>query len=247
MRLMQKGTCGRGRNVPRSAAVELSLQTSNLDLERDGAERFRGGVRDQLDAIANAISSLPHVRGGLRLFGIEALRPLLHECGAVGSIAASLLHGVRPVRAILFDKTESSNWALGWHQDRTIAVAERREVEGFGPWTLKGGMHHVSPPFELLERMITLRVHLDEVPDGNAPLLIARGSHLLGQIPERRIDEVVAGSSIDACLAEAGDVWAYATPILHASRRATRPVRRRVLQVDYSADTLPGGLRWRGI
>jgi hypothetical protein len=37
MRLMQKGTCGRGRNVPRSAAVELSLQASNLDLERDGA------------------------------------------------------------------------------------------------------------------------------------------------------------------------------------------------------------------
>lgn len=45
-------------------------------------------------------------------------------------------------------------------------------------------------------------------------------------------------------LAEAGDVWACATPILHASERAASPVRRRVLQLLYSAEALPGGLAW---
>jgi hypothetical protein len=48
-------------------------------------------------------------------------------------------------------------------------------------------------------------------------------------------------------LAEAGDVWAYSTPILHASERATEPTHRRVLQVDYAVGELPGGLAWLGV
>jgi hypothetical protein len=41
--------------------------------------------------------------------------------------------------------------------------------------------------------------------------------------------------------------WLYATPIVHASLPAGQPRRRRVLQVDYSADVLPHPLAWRGI
>jgi len=47
--------------------------------------------------------------------------------------------------------------------------------------------------------------------------------------------------------AEAGDIWLYATPILHASEAAAEPDRRRVLQVDFSAEELPGGLHWLGV
>jgi hypothetical protein len=32
------------------------------------------------------------------------------------------------------------DWALGWHQDRTIAVMERVEADGLGPWTVKSGL-----------------------------------------------------------------------------------------------------------
>ena len=35
--------------------------------------------------------------------------------------------------------------------------------------------------------------------------------------------------------------------ILHASNAAETPRRRRVLQIDYSADDLPGGLQWLGV
>src|ERR1700678_4381028 len=38
------------------------------------------------------------------------------------------------VRGILFNKTQESNWKVVWHQDLTIAVRERQDVEGFGPW-----------------------------------------------------------------------------------------------------------------
>ena len=151
------------------------------------------------------------------------------------------------MRAVLFDKTAATNWALGWHQDRTVAVTERRDVPGFGPWTAKGGLLHVAPPFEVLSGMVTLRVHLDPVPLTNAPLLVAPGSHRLGRIPQPAVPKVVRRCGTAACVAGKGDVWLYATPILHASDAAEEPARRRVLQVDYAAGELPGGLSWMGI
>src|SRR4030095_8642618 len=68
------------------------------------------------------------------------------------------------------------------HQDRAIAVKQHVPVDGFGTWSVKSGMLHVEPPFELLSGMVTLRVHIDPVPAGNAPLLIAPGSHKLGRV-----------------------------------------------------------------
>ena len=121
------------------------------------------------------------------------------------------------------------------------------EVEGFGPWTVKDGILHVEPPFELLAGMVTLRIHLDAVPKTNAPLLIARGSHKLGRIPVGDISQVVQRCGTYACTADAGDVWLYATPILHASEASAEPARRRVLQVDYAVGNLPGGLEWAGV
>jgi ectoine hydroxylase-related dioxygenase (phytanoyl-CoA dioxygenase family) len=147
----------------------------------------------------------------------------------------------------LFDKASGTNWALGWHQDRTIAVKQRVPVDGFGIWSVKGGMLHVEPPFELLSDMVTLRVHVDPVPASNAPLLIAPGSHKLGRVADDNVREVVRRCGTVACLADPGDVWLYATPILHASEAALAPVRRRVLQVDFSAGQLPGGLEWLGV
>ena len=153
----------------------------------------------------------------------------------------------RAVRAVLFDKNRSLNWALGWHQDRTISVAERRDVPGFDSWTVKQGMIHVEPPFDIIASMVTLRVHFDPVPMNNAPLRIAPGSHRFGRIAEPDIPKIVERCGEAACTAEAGDVWIYRTPILHASDTAAANGRRRVLQVDYAAKELPGGLQWLGL
>jgi hypothetical protein len=49
------------------------------------------------------------------------------------------------VRGILFNKTPDSNWKVVWHQDRSIAVRERRGVPHFGPWSTKAGVLHVQP------------------------------------------------------------------------------------------------------
>jgi hypothetical protein len=110
--------------MPNSASLD------QLDLERDGARL----VRTALDAttrtlVERALAGLPSDQAGVRLFGLEGLRPFLQATGAVGALAApSMGMGMRPVRAILFDKSPKANWPLAWHQDRVVAVRERVEV-----------------------------------------------------------------------------------------------------------------------
>jgi Phytanoyl-CoA dioxygenase (PhyH) len=225
------------------------VRINDLTYSDHGAQLFPAALRrDQLKVLEAALSHLPCDQAGLRLRGVEGLAPFFAAKGAIGCCAASVLgDGTRPVRAILFNKTAEMNWALGWHQDRTIAVRGRVAVDGFGTWSLKSGMLHVEPPFELLSNMVTLRVHIDPVPASNGPLLIAPGSHTLGRIPKTDAWEVALRCGTVTCLAEPGDLWLYATPILHASEAAVAPARRRVLQVDFSVDGLPGGLDWLGI
>ena len=212
-----------------------------MNLEEHGAAHLPGAAAPFLGALEGVLPLA--AQAGIRLHGVIGLADILD---AIGSSAAQL-RGRKPVRAILFDKSEAANWALGWHQDRTVAVDARAAVPGFGPWSVKAGFTHVEPPFALIEHMLTIRIHFDAVPSDNAPLLIAPGSHRLGRIPEREIEIVVDECGSAACLAERGDIWLYATPILHASAAAIEGRRRRVLQVDYTADTLPEPLRWLGI
>lgn len=228
--------------------VALPRDLASLTFKHDGAQQFRGAAAGDLPALRTALAHLPPDHAGVRIYGVDGLRPLVAPDSAVGAIAAAALGTTSwPVRAILFDKTAEMNWSLPWHQDRTICVRRRFEVDGFGPWTIKGGMQHVGPPVELLAGMATLRVHLDDVVADNAPLLIAPGSHVYGRIPLEAITDIVRRCGALACTAEAGDVWLYSTPILHASGVAAYPSRRRVLQLDFAAQSLPGGLEWLGI
>jgi len=220
----------------------------SLRLSEHGAQLFTGAALADLLGLQAAMAQLPPDQAGIRIHGVDALHSFLAPSGSIGATASKALGAAaKPVRAILFDKSAATNWSLAWHQDRTICVREKIEVPGFGPWSIKAGLHHVAPPIALLSRMVTLRVHLDNVSDTNAPLLIAPGSHRRGRVLESSVAKVVAECGILACLAKAGDVWTYSTPILHASEVAADPAHRRVLQVDFSADELPGGLAWLGV
>lgn len=232
----------------RSATIATRCAAS-LTYLADGAQLFGAALsQGEVRTLLGAFAGLPQDRAGLRLTGLAELAPLLAGSGEIGRIAASVI-GPRahPVRAVLFDKSAENNWTLAWHQDRTVVVRERRPTDGYGPWSTKAGLQHVAPPFEVLSGMVTLRVHLDAVGPSNAPLLIAPGSHAAGMTPIADIPSVVARCGTFACLAEPGDVWLYATPILHASDAAAIPARRRVLQVDYAAADLAGGLEWLGV
>ncbi len=220
-----------------------------LNFAQDGAAYFPDVLpADDLAALRHLADRAVGARPGARLRDADVLDTVLATTGPVGALAARLTSSTaRPVRAVMFDKTPEAHWAVAWHQDRTLPVAERVEVEGFGPWSTKDGLLHVAPPFEILARMVTLRVHLDPVDAANAPLRASLGSHRLGRIAAEDAVARAAEYPVIDCLADTGDVWAYATPILHASDRAEPARRRRVLQVDFADFDLPGGLQWIGL
>ncbi|WP_428149343.1 phytanoyl-CoA dioxygenase family protein [Brevundimonas sp.] len=220
-----------------------------LDFGRDGALHF-SGVLSATEAAALAARMEPQITGrpGTRLKVEPGVGAILAADGAVGRIAAGLIgSAAMPVRTLLFDKSPDTNWIVGWHQDRTISVRERHETPGFGPWSTKDGALHVAPPIEVLEGMVTLRLHLDPVDAENAPLIVAMGSHRLGYVAANLAAERAGEGATLICEAEPGDVWAYSTPILHMSARSSGDRRRRVLQIDYAAVPLPDPLEWRGV
>lgn len=219
--------------------------TERSRLDQTGAVMVRGCI--EAKTLAPALTAFAHARPdgpGLRLFSAPtALRGLLEADGVLGAIAASALSSkARPTRLILFDKNAKANWAVPWHQDRTIAVAERREAPGYAIWSKKGGVDHVEPPFKIIERTVSLRLHVDDAGLDNAPLLTLRGSHATGKIAASNASRLARAGEVETHIAAAGDLLVLRTAILHASQRASRPSRRRVLHVDFSDADLPHGL-----
>lgn len=70
----------------------------------------------------------------------------------------------------------------------TIAVRERREAPGFGPWSVKTGIPHAHAPPAVLERMLTVRLHLEKADELNGALRVIPRSHRRGRLSEEQID-----------------------------------------------------------
>lgn len=216
--------------------------------------------RDGFAIIADALSSaridevlavLPqHLetesRGGLRnLFEIPAVPDLARD--PVIRAAAETVLGADcfAVRALLFDKTPSANWKVAWHQDVTIAVAEQRDLPGFGPWSVKAGVVHVQPPREILERMVAVRVHLDPCGAENGPLRVLAGSHQNGKLSPDAIAQYRAQVQELACFVPRGGLLLMRPLLLHASSPAMVSDHRRVIHLEFASGGLAGGLVWR--
>ena len=201
---------------------------------------------EAIDQIRLHFDAINSGRAGSRQFDVpEMIMDLIGPDGALGALATRQAgQTATPVRVLLFDKTPTSNWAVSWHQDRTIAVKQRADVEGYGPWSVKGGVVHVEPPVAILQNMLTLRVFVDDCLEDNGPLEIVAGSHRHGRLPERDLgDAVVGGAAFVAC-GRAGDVLVMKMLAVHSSKRAVSPSHRRVLHIDYATIGLPSPLEW---
>ncbi len=200
-----------------------------LEAVRPGSRLERAG---EVYASRNLLEDLPEIR---RAAEGEALMGLAR--GVLG-------HGAFAVRGLLFDKTPTANWGVPWHQDLTIAIKRRVDAPGFGPWTVKGGVPHVRPPVEVLERMVTIRLHLDDVGSENGPLLVVPGSHRQGRLDVVSSQEWLDGNRARACLVARGGVLMMRPLLLHASSPSNGPSHRRVVHLEYATGGLPFGLEW---
>ena len=222
----------------------MDLINGRFDLNHDGFAILTEVISS---ARANALI------GALDGFGAGyGLRNLLRACPAVAALAEDLKLFVAPVlgegafaaRGLFFDKLPGANWEVGWHQDLSIAVAERIEAPGFGGWSIKRGVPHVQPPVAVLERMLTVRLHLDDCGADNGPLRVLRSSHAHGRLTDEQIERWEQTGEEVGCLVPKCGALLMRPLLLHASRRAEKPRHRRVIHLEYAADPLPHGLRW---
>jgi hypothetical protein len=206
----------------------------------------------ELIAVLDALGPGPAIleRGGRTYAMRDLLRQVPEARALAGSdplraLAATVLGpGAFVVRGLLFDKTPEANWPVPWHQDLTIAVKARSEAPGYGPWTIKGGVPHVRPPIDVLQGMLTLRVHLDDCDATRGPLRVLTGSHRDGRLEAEAIRRWLEVVSPVSCVVPRGGVVVMRPLILHASSPATDPRHRRVLHLEYAAQRLPGGVAW---
>ena len=185
-------------------------------------------------------------RGGLR--DVMSRVPALADVAELPSVRAIVERvlgtGAFVVRSTLFDKTPGANWKVPWHQDVTIAVRERIEAAGYGPWSTKESVTHVQPPTEVLNRIVTVRIHLDPCPRENGALRVKPRTHHLGRIDQNRAMEYVSGTEPVCCEAVSGAALVMRPLLLHASSPSELPTHRRVLHFDFAVGDLDNGLEW---
>ena len=183
-------------------------------------------------AIRNLLQVVPEVR---QLVESATVRALVEPVLCPAAFAA---------RGLFFDKTPEANWKVPWHQDLTIAVRSRIEAPGFGPWSVKSGVHHVQPPTEILEPMVTVRLNLDDCTEQNGPLRVLPESHRFGKLTPGAIRELRDRTSAVSCVAKRGGALLMRPLLLHASSRALSPYHRRIIHLEFAAELLPEGLEW---
>ena len=222
-------------------------------LNRDGfAVVFNALDRSAVQALIAATSAAQeHVcqRDGrvyaLRnLLVIPAVRELAESRAVRDLVEPTLGRAARVVRGIFFDKTPGANWKVAWHQDVSIAVKQRVDVEGFGPWSTKAGVVHVQPPREILDAMLTVRLHLDTCGEQNGPLKVIPGSQARGVLPPDEVAAMLQQGTVATCAVPRGGAVMMRPLILHASSSAQSPAHRRVIHLEFCGIGLPGGLEW---
>jgi ectoine hydroxylase-related dioxygenase (phytanoyl-CoA dioxygenase family) len=146
------------------------------------------------------------------------------------------------VKSIYFDKPETSNWYVAYHQDLTISVDKRVDLPGFGPWTAKQNQFAVQPPISILENIHTIRIHLDSTTKQNGALKVITGSHTKGIYRPETINWNVENEVF--CDVPKGGIMIMKPLLLHGSNRTVNHARRRVIHIEFANKQLPDELAW---
>jgi len=146
------------------------------------------------------------------------------------------------VKSIYFDKPQSSNWYVSYHQDLTISVDKKLEIEGFELWTKKQDQFAVQPPLHILQNIVTVRIHLDDTDENNGALKVVPKSHLKGIYRPETIDWLAEEKM--NCNVSKGGIMLMKPLLLHSSGRTTNNKQRRVIHIEFSNLELPSVLNW---
>jgi ectoine hydroxylase-related dioxygenase (phytanoyl-CoA dioxygenase family) len=103
-----------------------------------------------------------------------------------------------------------------------LPLREKRETDGWGPWSVKAGILYAHAPARALDA-------------ANGPLRVLPGTHTRGVMTD---DEVHAESEkipATECHAKAGAIVVMKPLLIHASSKSIGDAPRRVLHIEYAA------------
>jgi ectoine hydroxylase-related dioxygenase (phytanoyl-CoA dioxygenase family) len=199
----------------------------------------------ELDNLQTLFAEAGH--GQRNLLALPAIRALAASPNLRNPVTQILGPQAQPVRGLFFDKTADANWKVTWHQDLTIAIADRPPAfsdQAYGPWSIKAGIAHVQPPIAILEQLLTVRLHLDAADATNGALHVLPGSHRSGRLSGEAIQAWRSQEAV-CCVADRGDLLVMRPLLLHSSSAASQPSHRRVIHIEYAAIDLPPPLAWQ--
>ena len=220
-----------------------------MEIHTDGIEIKRNFVSSSvIDSIKDEVkkSQESELKSGIRAADkkFESIKALSNSDQFIN--LASLILGSKPeiVRVIYYDKTPDKNWLVTWHQDKSIALNSKQDIEGWGVWSVKDNIHHVQPPLDVLNKMVTFRLHLDDADRDNGCLKVIPQSHHLGILFQSELTGVVKDKGSYLCEVEAGDLVIMKPHTLHSSSKSLKAKHRRVVHIEYSNYELPSNLNW---
>jgi ectoine hydroxylase-related dioxygenase (phytanoyl-CoA dioxygenase family) len=202
-----------------------------------------------INAIEEVDSSNPTFRKSTDLFAIRQFFKEVSQAVATvfnkkltDIIAEFFGNDFFVVKSIYFDKPAASNWFVSYHQDLTISVDKKIELEGFGPWTVKQNQFAVQPPLKILQDNFTIRIHLDDTNEENGALKVIPQSHRKGIYRPETIDWKIEKENI--CNVKRGGIMIMKPLLLHSSGRTINNKKRRVIHIECSNSKLPADLNW---
>ena len=221
----------------------------NLNLQEHGVEIKSGLISDEL--IQSVISEVDAFDEAMPKYGIRnaekkfpSISNVINSQILLDEACKFLKKEPKIVRVIFFDKTIENNWLVAWHQDKTVTVNKKFDCDGWKPWSFKDKTHHVQPPVEVLNQMVTFRIHLDPADNKNGCLKVILGSHQHGILKQIQIDKIASKEEAFSCIVDTGDTVVMRPHILHASSKAIIPKHRRIIHVEFSDYDLPNNISW---
>jgi ectoine hydroxylase-related dioxygenase (phytanoyl-CoA dioxygenase family) len=190
---------------------------------------------DETEFFLSALSktSLPRSKAGMRHLLCDQAVATMAQDSRLMAIACEVLGPTaKPFHATLFDKSPEANWLVVWHQDTALPLREKRESAGWGPWSVKQGVIYAHAPATALQKVLALRVHLDDSTLANGPLKVLPSTHEQGVLSDDSIAETVSRIPAVDCAVPKGGILAMKPLLVHSSQTQTP---RRVLHIEYAS------------
>ncbi len=208
-------------------------------VSKDGFASIPGIISErEIDRLQVTLkqSALPRSRAGMRHAMRSAGVAAVARDVRLMELAQEVLGAAAvPFRATLFDKSPVSNWLVVGHQDTALPLRVRREIPGWGPWSLKDGVNYAHAPASALEQVLALRLHLDDSVAENGPLRVLPGTQTLGVLSDEALHSLSTQIASVDCLVTRGGVLAMRPLVVHASSKSHSTAPRRVLHIEYAA------------